>query len=58
MNFPKDHPIWKLAAIALIGAIGLGYCHIAYANGIDVIKDGGLIALITAASTLATKYLS
>jgi len=43
----SKHPVWRLAAIAFIGAIGLGYCH----------KDGGLIALITAASTLATKYL-
>ena len=56
MSDPK-HPVWRLLAIALIGAIGLAYCEIAYANGVDVIKDGGLIALITAASSLATKYL-
>lgn len=56
MTLPeKGHPIWTLATVAIVGLLGLGYCQIAYQNGFDLLKDGGLVALLTGASVLANK---
>lgn len=51
----KNHPLWKLLAITVVGAIGLAYCSLAYHNGTDLTKDGGLIALVGGLSAAATK---
>lgn len=59
MTLPeKGHPIWTLATVAIVGLLGLGYCHLAYKNGIDILKDGGLVALLTGASVLASKLMA
>lgn len=51
MNAPT-HPVWKLLLLALIlTAVGF-YMHMAYANGLDPIKDGGLIVFLGAMATL------
>jgi hypothetical protein len=54
----KNHPLWKLLAITVVGAIGLAYCSLAYHNGTDLTKDGGLIALVGGLSAAATKIFS
>lgn len=52
----KSHPIWKLAYIVVIGGLGLAYCSLAYRNGVDLVKDGGLIALMTGGAALWSKF--
>jgi len=34
--------------VAVVGGLGLGYCELAYRNGSDLLKDGGLIAGVSA----------
>lgn len=54
----SKHPIWKLAAVLIVGCLGLGYCSIAYQNSVDPLKDGGLIALVGGLSAAAMKLFS
>ena len=42
----KSHPVWIILGILVVGGLGLGYCQLAYLNGADIIKDGGLVALV------------
>ncbi len=48
---------FMLATIAVVGSLGLGYCAIMYNNGVDPLKDGGLIALIAGIVSLAAKFM-
>lgn len=42
----RNHPVWKLAFILIVGGLGLGYCQIMYHNGADPMKDGALVAIV------------
>lgn len=42
---PK-HPVWFLLGLLVIGGLGLSFCALMYHNGVDPLKDGGLIALV------------
>jgi len=42
----KMHPGWFCLFALTVGGLGLGYCEIMYKNGVDPIKDGGLIAIV------------
>ena len=48
---------FSLAAVLVIGCLGLGYCALMYNNGIDPLKDGGLIILITGLVTIASRLI-
>lgn len=53
MKDPR-HPIWFiLFCILLLIPVGLIYCTYAYSNGMDLIKDTGLIGLV---GTMVTGY--
>ena len=54
--YDRSHPVWFVLFLLVVGGLGLGYCSLAYANGVDIAKDGGLIAIITAASGLWFKF--
>ena len=48
----QKHPIWLILGFLVVGGLGLGYCSLMYANGVDPMKDGGLIAIITGLSAI------
>lgn len=54
----KRHPIYLIAFVAVVMGSGLGYCHMAYANGCDPLKDGVLVGGITALFAAYHKIVS
>ena len=58
MSAPIQKMLVVVLGIAVVGGIGLGYCSIAYSNGVDPLKDGALMAFISAATVAMSKLLS
>lgn len=43
---PSNHPIWKIAYLAVCLISGAVYMHVMYSNGFDPMKDGTLLAFM------------
>lgn len=52
----RHHPVWFIVFILVVGGLGLGYCSLMYANGVDLKLDGGLVALITTVTGLWFRF--
>lgn len=46
-----------ILAMTVIGGIGLGYCALAFNNGISLGKDTGLIAIVGGLAGIAGRFL-
>lgn len=57
MHDPK-HPFWRLSTLVVMLAAVAGYMHLFYANGIDPMKDAGLLGVIGAMATIWNKINS
>lgn len=57
MSERNQKTLLGILAIAVIGGIGLGYCALAFQNGISLGKDTGLIAIVGGLAGIAGKFL-
>ncbi len=57
MPYENNHPVWKILLLLVVGLLGLGFCHIAYSNGVDLLKDGTLVAAMVTAGAAVIKFL-
>lgn len=53
--FDVKRALVVILGVAVIGGLGLGYCALAFKNGVDLFKDGGLMALISGLTLAASK---
>lgn len=47
---------FTLASITVVGLFVLGFCTLAYKNGLDPIKDGSLAALVAVITGAVVKF--